>query len=875
MEDYDQKSIESKWQQRWDEWKLYHFDKTSEKPAYSVDNPPRYASGPLHVGHATHYTHIDFAARYKRQRGFNVLFPLCVDVNGMPIEVNVEKASGIKMRDTPRQDFIKMCREFADKNIGSIIQQFRVLGCSMDPSQFYRTDEEYYRRLTQITFLRLYARDLIYKGLAPVNWCPRCGTALADAEVEYKERETLLNYIHFGVEDQDEDAVVATTRPELICTCQLAAVNPKDAEKQHLVGKKLITPIYNKEVEIVSDDKVDPKFGTGLVMICTIGDKDDLEWVYRYNLPIENGIDGNGKMTSIAGQLKGMEIVEARKAIIEALKKDSLLDKQETIKQNVGSCWRCHTPIEFLQVPQWFLKTLDAKDDVLRFADEINWHPKFMKIRLEDWVASLNRDWVISRQRFFATPIPIWECNSCGEIVLAKEENCYVDPTKDKAPVDACPECGSQLQGCEDVFDTWMDSSISPLYITFWEREPELFKKLYPTSLRPQSHDIIRTWAFYTLLRSHYLTGQRPWNDIMIDGFILGPDGRPMHASDGNAIDPLELLAQYGTDAWRYYSATVSLGEDSAIRLKDVVHGQRFCTKLWNVEKFLSRAIKGQLSIETDTLRTSDKWILTKYSKLVEEVTKDYDEFQFDKAMKKVEAFVWHQLADHYIEMVKHRIAEEKDDALSYALYEMGLGILKLMAPIMPHMCDEIYEQVYRDHDGAKSITISKWPEPVFSDEDAEAVGEILKDIISAVRTWKAEKGLALSTEIEVVEVIGQKTEYLLGCEEDLAKTMKADNVLLKGEADIVETPVEVKPVHAKLGPRFKNAAKEICEKLAALDPKELAPALEKGELDVQLSTGETVKIERDMVEIKKVPTLDGKQYQSVQVGDLLVLIGE
>ena len=225
--------------------------------------------------------------------------------------------------------------------------------------------------------------------------------------------------------------------------------------------------------------------------------------------------------------------------------------------------------------------------------------------------------------------------------------------------------------------------------------------------------------------------------------------------------------------------------------------------------------------------------------------------------------------------MVKHRIAEEKDDALSYALYEMGLGILKLLAPIMPHICDEIYEQVYKDHDGAKSITVSKWPEPVFSDEDAEAAGEILKDIISAVRTWKAEKGLALSTELEVVEIIGQKTEYLLGCEEDLAKTMKADNVLLKGEADIVETPVEVKPVHAKLGPRFKKAAKEICEKLAALDPKELAPALEKGELDIQLSTGETVKIEKDMVEIRKVPTLDGKQYQSVQVGDLLVLIGE
>jgi len=471
MEDYDHKAISDKWQQRWEEGKLYHFDRESQDPVYSVDNPPRYASGPLHVGHAVHYTHIDFAARYKHQRGFNVLFPLCVDVNGMPIEVNVEKVHDIRMRDTPRQEFIKLCKEFADNNIDSIVNQFKLLGCCMDPSIFYRTDSEDYRRLTQLTFLRLYERELIYKGLAPVNWCPRCGTALADAEVEYQDRETQLNYIHFGLEGLDEDAIIATTRPELICTCQLAAVSPKDETKQHLVGKKLITPIYGKEVEIIADDKVDPEFGTGLVMICTIGDKDDLEWVYKYNLPIENGMDGQGIMTSIAGKYKGMEIAEARAAIIDDLKKDGLLIKQETVEQSVGACWRCRTPIEFLQVPQWFLKTLDAKDDVLRLADELGWHPDFMKTRLQNWVNSLNRDWVISRQRYFATPIPIWECNSCGDVVLAKEEDCYVDPTADEPPVEACPECGEKLEGCEDVFDTWMDSSISPLYISYWERD--------------------------------------------------------------------------------------------------------------------------------------------------------------------------------------------------------------------------------------------------------------------------------------------------------------------------------------------------------------------------------------------------------------------
>ncbi|MCK5310357.1 MAG: class I tRNA ligase family protein, partial [Thermoplasmata archaeon] len=347
--------------------------------------------------------------------------------NGMPIEVNVEKKHGIHMRDTPRQEFLRLCKEFADQNTDHIRTQFNLLGCCMDPSIFYRTDAENYRRITQITFLKLYQEGLIYKGLAPVNWCPRCGTALADAEVEYEDRESILNYIHFGVSGQDEDAIVATTRPELICTCQLAAVSPKDEKMAHLVGKKLITPIYGKEIDIIADDKVDPEFGTGLVMICSIGDKDDLDWIYKHNLPVENAMDGQGIMNSLAGGYQGMTIKDARATIIEDLKKQGLLPKQEKAEQSVGSCWRCKTPIEFLQVPQWFLKTLDAREEVLKIADELNWYPEFMKIRLQNWVNSLNRDWVISRQRYFATPIPIWECNSCGDIVLAREDDCYVD----------------------------------------------------------------------------------------------------------------------------------------------------------------------------------------------------------------------------------------------------------------------------------------------------------------------------------------------------------------------------------------------------------------------------------------------------------------
>ncbi|MCG2826695.1 MAG: valine--tRNA ligase, partial [Thermoplasmatales archaeon] len=531
----------------------------------SIDNPPRYASGALHVGHAVHYTHIDFAARYRRMNGFNVFFPLCFDCNGIPIEERVEKKLGITRKDIDRHKFTKLCSEFANEKIEEMKKQFIILGESMDPSIYYQTDAENYRRLTQLSFIELYNKGLIYKGEHPINWCPRCMTALADAEIEYKNRETKLNYIKFKL--GDEDIVIATTRPELLCTCQLVAIHPDDFRAEKLIGRKLKTPLFEKEVEIVGDKNVDPNFGSGVVMICSIGDKDDLEWIFKYKLRIEKGIDEEGRMTELCGKYKGMKVIDARKAIIDDMKNQGVLIKQEKLEQSIGTCWRCHTPVEFLVMPQWFLKTVQFKEKMLKEIEKLDWKPRFMKRRLQDWINSLGWDWVISRQRYFATPIPLWECGKCGNVVVAEKNECYVDPTiMDKE----CPKCHTKMKGCEDVFDTWMDSSISPLFNTYWERNPELFKKLYPMSLRPQAHDIIRTWAFYTILRGILLTDKLPFKTIMVDGFILSPDGKPMHTSLGNVIDPLKILEKYGTDAFRYYAATCSVGEDNSFREKDV-----------------------------------------------------------------------------------------------------------------------------------------------------------------------------------------------------------------------------------------------------------------------------------------------------------------
>jgi valyl-tRNA synthetase len=512
MAQYDWRECEPKWQAKWKEWQIYRFDPDSEKEVFSIDNPPRYASGALHLGHAYGYTVIDFAARYKRLKGYNVFFPLCFDVNGTPVEVRVEKVKGIKASDVPRQEFVKMCSEFAEKYIGEMTRQFEMLGESMDPSIYYQTDAIYYRRLTQVSFIRMFKKGLVYKGHFPINWCTRCGTALADAEVEYEPRKTKLNYIKFHEADTGKEVLIATTRPELLATCLLVAVHPDDASKKHLVGKELLVPVYDKKVKVIADPKVEPTFGTGTVMICSIGDKDDLEWIMKYNLPLEKGIEESGLMTSIVGKYAGMPIADARKAIIVDLRTQGLLVKQEDIDQNVGSCWRCHTTIEFLKVPQWFIRSVQFKGRVLEMIDQISWNPEFMKVRIQNWVNSLAWDWVVSRQRFFATAIPLWECSECGKVQLAEEKDCYVDPTATRPKVDRC-ECGGTYVGSTDVFDTWMDSSISPLWNTFWERDDRLFKKLYPMSLRPQGLEIIRTWAYYTILREMLLIGEKPWKE--------------------------------------------------------------------------------------------------------------------------------------------------------------------------------------------------------------------------------------------------------------------------------------------------------------------------------------------------------------------------
>ncbi|MGC8644889.1 MAG: valine--tRNA ligase [Thermoplasmata archaeon] len=781
---YDFKQSERKWSKYWKEEGIFRFDFHSGKEVFSIDTPPRYASGRMHIGHAFHYSHIDMVAKYHRLKGEEVFFPLCFDVNGMPIEVNVEKKYGIRMKDYDRQEFVKLCEEFADKNIADMIEQFSALGITADDSLYYKTSSEMYRKYTQISFIRMYNSGLAYRGKHPVNWCPRCETAIAESEIVYEERDVMLNDITF--QGDNFRITISTTRPELLPGCVALAVNPKDERYRGLIGKEVEVPIFHKKVRIIGDEDVVVDFGTGAEMVCSVGDKEDLKMIYRHSLPLVKTIDERGRLTEIAGSYRGLSIREARERILRDLKDGGYFVSDRKIKQNVGTCWRCSTPLEFLQKEQWFIKTTDFKEDVKRWARELRWYPDFMRKRLEDWTDSLSWDWVVSRQRYFATPIPVWECDN-GHVVVAKEEQCYVDPLLDPPPYDGCPTCGSPLRGSEEVFDTWMDSSISPLFNTFYARDEDLFKKLYPMSLRPQGQDIIRTWAYYSILRGNLLTGRNPWREIMVDGNIMAPDGRPMHASWGNVVDPVEMIGKYGADAFRYFTATCSLGEDSPFRERDLVRGQRFVNKIFNLVSFLEFYDGKQTS--EGNLRPADHWIRRELNSTISQVNAAMSSYSMDKAIRLLENFIWHTLADGYVEIVKHRLSER----MAYEnAYRVILSSIVMISPILPFIAEDSYQRFFRKHEGRKSIFDLPFPSAMSCDEKEAGTGELTAKAVSLGRDLKVKQRIPLSEEVTEVTVISPGVNI---DEEDVRGALRAAKVSIEtGRIEERIVSVKLKP---------------------------------------------------------------------------------
>jgi valyl-tRNA synthetase len=849
---YDFTEVETRWQGTWRDEEHY-FDRLSPKPRYVIDTPPPYPTGNFHIGNALNWCYIDFIARYKRMQGYNVMFPQGWDCHGLPTEVKVEEIHGITKNDVSREEFRRMCRELTAKNIGLMRATLRRLGFSVDWSNEYITMLPTYYGKTQKSFLRMFHDGYIYQAEHPVNFCIRCETAIAFAEVTYQERETTLTTFLFdGVE-------IATTRPELLAACVAVAVHPEDERFTRLHGKELAVPFFGQRVPVLRDAAVDPAFGTGAVMICTFGDKQDVHWWKEYNLPLRKAIDRRGKMTGIAGKYEGMTVGEARKAIVADMAGAGILRGEKRTTQRVGTCWRCKTPIEILSERQWFIKV--KHDEILKAAREVTWIPEHMRTRLENWVAQMEWDWCISRQRIFATPIPVWFCDSCGEMVLPTPEEIPVDPTLTRPKV-PCPKCGgTSFTPEEDVLDTWMDSSISVLHVTGWDGKSA--PPLFPAQLRPQGHDIIRTWACYTILRSVALTGQKPWDGILVNGMVLGEDGFKMSKSRGNIIQPEEIVAKYGADAFRQWSASgAATGSDIMFNWNDVVAASRLQTKLWNIVRFILPKIGDRAHTPEEVTALADRWLLDRLSGTVASVTAAMESYAFDQALKALREFAWDVLADEYIELVKGRLyaggpgRESAAAALSITLDTL----LRMLAPFLPHFAGECYHQLT-----GRSVHGEPWPRFELQDAPAREQGDLLVRIVSGLRTWKHDHGMALNAPFGRLTVY---TKIPLEDGGDAARALNATVTLRAEEPRLEKRAGDVKFNMGVVGPAFKGRAREFMDAVRKLP----AASLEKPPAAILLG-GEEVPVPAGAFTPAFSYAIGGKDVEIVTVGDVIVSV--
>ena len=862
---------EIKWQENWQNTGLYQFNPDENRPRYIIDTPPPYPTGSIHIGHVLNWLYMDLIARWKRMQGYSVLFPQGWDCHGLPTEVKVEEIHGIKKNDVSREDFRRMCIELTGENIQGMKTQMQRMGYSQDWTREYVTMTPEYQEKTQTSFLQMYHDGLIYRDVHPVNWCPRCETAIAFAEVEYQENETFLNYLEFPASSDEPGVLIATTRPELLAACVAVVVHPDDERYQHLIGKKVIVPLFDREVKIITDQEVDPEFGTGAVMICTFGDKTDVTWVNRYDLDIIEAINEQGIMQEVCGKYSGLTLDECKELIVEDLEEEGFLNKKEKVDQNVGQCWRCKTPIEILVKKQWFVAVKQLNPQIINAAEGMEWVPEHMKTRLLNWTGSMDWDWCISRQRIFATPIPVWYCKSCGDVMLPLKEELPIDPTQTQ-PSDPCKCGGTDFIPEVDVLDTWMDSSITPLVIAGWPRAE--YKDLFPSSIRQQGHDIIRTWAFYTILRSLALTGDAPFKSVVVNGMVFGEDGHKMSKSRGNVIAPEDVVEEYGADALRLWAANSVPGSDVPFAWKDVQHGYKFLRKFWNAFRFVNMHLATYQEDDENiqnSLKPLDKWILSVLNRLVGEVTQAMEDYNFAHARNRIQSYIWHDFCDEYIEAVKYRLyTEDEGDSKQAALYTLKTVIstsLKLLSPFTPHFTEEINYyledhigesgSVEQDNGEYKSIHLEMWPEVQqdLLDESAEAIGIVGVEVISQLRRFKASQKMPLNAPLKSATIYASSDDvynYLNLLKDDVKGTMRIENVMIThGKPDVREQVVEVTPRMDKIGPEFKGQAPVIVQYLQAGDPGKIVQTIdEEGYIDIEGSqvTCEHISSRKELV---------------------------
>jgi valyl-tRNA synthetase len=819
---------------RWERDGTYRFDRTkSREQIYSIDTPPPTVSGSLHVGHVFSYTHTDIIARFQRMRGKEVFYPMGWDDNGLPTERRVQNYFGVRCDpslpyvpnftppDKPdkqpvsvsRPNFIELCLKLTVEDEKVFEQLWRHLGLSIDWSMTYATIGKAAQRVSQLMFLRHLAQQLVYQVEAPTLWDVDFRTAVAQAELEDREQSAAYHKIHFKKADGSGAVAIETTRPELIPACVALVAHPDDARYQPLFGTDVVTPLFGVRVPVKAHTLADPEKGSGIAMICTFGDTTDVTWWRELKLPVRAIVQPTGALGPVSWGQRGWESVDAPRAqaaydqlaglsakkaqmkIVELLRESGdLQGEPKPITHPVKFYERGDRPLEIITSRQWFIKTIDYREDFIKRGQDISWHPEYMRTRYENWVQGLNGDWCISRQRFFGVPIPVWYplraegATDYANPMVPAESRLPIDPSTDVPEGYTAEQRGKPggFVGDPDIMDTWATSSVSPQLVSQWETDPDLFSRTFPMDLRPQAHDIIRTWLFSSVVRAHFENESVPWKNAAISGWVLDPDRKKMSKSKGNVVTPMAHLQEYGSDGVRYWAARGGPGVDTAFDVGQMKIGRKLAMKVLNVSKFVLSGEQRDGAVSEPL----DRGMLQNLAALVDEATAELDQYEYARALAKIESFFW-DFCDNYVEAAKSRkYGDFGPDAAASASTAMRLALsvlLRLLAPYLAFACEAVWSWT-----NAGSIHRASWPsrDEIIRvsgiDQPAQQALLHVTEALNAIRKGKVDQKVSIGTPVS--EVVYSSTDDAIAClklvERDLKAATRTDSLVLKAAAE-------------------------------------------------------------------------------------------
>ena len=746
---YEPKEVEEKWYYYWEKNDLFKANTKSDKTPFSIVIPPPNITGSLHMGHALNNTLQDILCRYKRMKGYKVLWQPGTDHAGIATQNVVEKdlaSKGTDRHQIGRERFVELVWEWREKYGGMIINQLKRLGSSCDWSRERFTMDEGLSRAVGEVFVGLYDENLIYRGDYIINWCPRCHTALADLEVEHEDMDSFLYYIRYPFESRDGYLSVATTRPETLLGDTAVAVNPEDERYKGISGSHVLLPVLNRPIPVIFDKYVDKEFGTGALKITPAHDTNDFEIGNAHQLERIKVIDENGRMNELAGPYQGMDRFQCREKILDDLKDSDLLEKTEPYRHAVGHCYRCRTMIEPLLSKQWFIrvgplaeKAITAVKDGRTRIVPSNWEGVYF-----EWMNNI-KDWCISRQIWWGHRIPAWYCQECGEVTVAKEEP------------KTCPSCkGKDLKQETDVLDTWFSSALWPFSTLGWPDSTDELKTFYPTSVLVTGFDILFFWVARMMMMGLYFMGDVPFTDVYIHALVKDEQGQKMSKSKGNIIDPLEVSGRFGTDAFRFTLAIFAVqGRDIRLSEERIAGYRNFINKIWNAARFVLMNLKDckSPSMDKSNLTLADHWIMARIGKVAEEITSQIDGYKFNDAASTCYQFVWHEFCDWYLEMVKLELYSEDQKAREVAQSVMQIllsGVVRLLHPFVPFITEEIWQRLPNTEE---SIMTSQFPKPTEFIYDEESIKEmdLLKGVITGVRNIRGEMNIPPKKYVKIV----------------------------------------------------------------------------------------------------------------------------